>query len=458
MDDVSTRVHSALRWRRSSTVVGLCAVVTTLGLGLVVGAPQAVAAEAPVGLGTAMSYSVLGGQAVTNTGPSTLAGDLGVSPGTAITGFPPGTAAGTTHAGDAVAAQAQADLVVAYNDAAGRAPTASVAGDLVGQTLAGGVYQSTGPLALGGTLTLDGQGESDTVWIFQVASTLITAPASDVNLINGAQACNVYWQVGSSATLGTNSNFVGTIMALTSITVTTGTAVAGRALARNGQVSLDDNTFTTPGCATSPTTTTPPDTETTTGTTTDTTLSTSTGTTTGTTTDTTSSTSTETTTGTTTDTTLSTSTGTTTGTTTDTTLSTSTGTTTGTTTDTTLSTSTGTTTGTTTDTTLSTSTETTTGSTAPSTNTETTTGSSTSSSTGSDTTSSAPGAGLGTTSSGLDHSGGSPGYDNGPTGTSNLADTGASPLLGTLVWLGALLVFLGGLLLAVARRVRRSGR
>ncbi|WIX98585.1 ice-binding family protein [Amycolatopsis mongoliensis] len=237
--------------------------MSALGLGLVVGAPQAVAAEAPVGLGTAASYSVLGGQAVTNTGPSRLAGNLGVSPGTAITGFPPGTAAGATHAGDAVAGQAQSDLVVAYDDAAGRAPTANVAGDLVGRTLVGGVYKSSGPLALGGTLTLDGQGASDTVWIFQVASTLITASASAVNLINGAQACHVYWQIGSSATLGTNSHFVGTIMALTSITVTTGTVVAGRALARNGQVSLDDTTFTTPRCATTPTTT-----PTTTGTTT----------------------------------------------------------------------------------------------------------------------------------------------------------------------------------------------
>ncbi|MEV6620579.1 ice-binding family protein [Amycolatopsis sp. NPDC051106] len=247
--------------------------MSTLALGLVIGAPQAVAAEAPVGLGTAGSYSVLGGQTVTNTGPSTLDRDLGVWPGTAITGFPPGTAAGATHAGDAVAGQAQSDLVVAYDDAAGRAPTANVAGDLVGRTLVGGVYKSSGPLALGGTLTLDGQGTSGTVWIFQVASTLITASASTVNLINGAQACNVFWQVGSSATLGTHSKFVGTIMALTSITVTTGTVVAGRALARNGQVSLDDNTFTTPGCTPPPTTdetTTSPGTDTTTPSTSDT--------------------------------------------------------------------------------------------------------------------------------------------------------------------------------------------
>ena len=269
----SSRTLPVRTRRRSGAVAGLCAAVSTLALGLVIGAPQAVAAEAPVGLGTAGAYSVLGGQTVTNTGPSTLDRDLGVWPGTAITGFPPGTAAGATHAGDAVAGQAQSDLVVAYDDAAGRAPTANIAGDLVGRTLVGGVYKSTGPLALGGTLTLDGQGTTGTVWIFQVASTLITASASTVNLINGAQACNVFWQVGSSATLGTHSKFVGTIMALTSITVTTGTVVAGRALARNGQVSLDDNTFTTPGCTSPPTTdetTTSPGTGTTTPSTSDT--------------------------------------------------------------------------------------------------------------------------------------------------------------------------------------------
>jgi hypothetical protein len=385
-------------------------------MGLVMGVPQAVAAEAPVGLGTAGSYSVLGGQAVTNTGPSTLAGDLGVSPGTAITGFPPGTAAGSTHAGDAVAAQAQSDLVVAYNDAAGRAPTANVAGDLVGQTLVGGVYKSTGPLALGGTLTLDGQGTSGTVWIFQVASTLITASASNVNLINGAQACNVFWQVGSSATLGTNSHFVGTIMALTSITVTTGTVVAGRALARNGQVSLDDNTFTTPTCTTAPTTT-PTTGETTTPPGTDTTTATTSGT--GTTAPTTSGTGT----------TAPTTSGT--GTTAPTTSGT--GTTAPTTSDTGTTTSPGT-----------------------SETTVTSTGTTTSSA-GSETTTSAPGAGLGTTWTGPGHTGGGNGDDNVPVDTSDLASTGASPVLPPLAGLGALLVVLGGLLLTIAR-VRRTRR
>ncbi|WP_374202862.1 ice-binding family protein [Saccharothrix sp. S26] len=148
-----------------------------------------------------------------------------------------------------MAAQAQADLTVAYDDAAGRAPTGqALPADLVGLTLVGGVYRASGATELNGTLTLDGQGDPNTVWIFQIPSTLITGSASVVSLINGARACNVFWQVGSSATLGTNSDFVGTIMALTSITVNTGADVQGRALARNGSVTLDDNTFTTDVC------------------------------------------------------------------------------------------------------------------------------------------------------------------------------------------------------------------
>ena len=240
-------------------LVGLAAVASTpvLLVGILAMSPSAYAAEATVGLGTSAAYSVLGGQTVTNTGPSTLSGDLGVSPGTAITGFPPGKVAGATHAADAQASQAESDLTTGYNDAAGRAKTASVAGDLVGKNLTSGVYKSTGPLALSGTLTLNGQGNPNAVFVFQISTTLITASASKVSVVNGAQACNVFWQVGSSATLGTHSSFTGTILALTSITVTTGTVVQGRALARNGAVTLDDDTFTSAACKTSsPATTT----------------------------------------------------------------------------------------------------------------------------------------------------------------------------------------------------------
>jgi ice-binding like protein len=217
-----------------------------LSLGL---ASTTLAAQPPVGLGTADSFAVLAGSAITNTGPSTINGDLGVSPGTAISGFPPGTVNGTVHAADAVAGQAKTDLTTAYNDAAGRTPPVSVSGDLGGQTLTPGVYRSTSSLGLTGPVTLDAQGDPNAVFVFQVASTLITATDSSVNLIGGAQACNVFWQVGSSATLGTYSTFRGNILALTSGTLNTGATVDGRVLARNGAVTLDNNVITIARCA-----------------------------------------------------------------------------------------------------------------------------------------------------------------------------------------------------------------
>jgi LPXTG-motif cell wall-anchored protein len=230
------------------------AIVIAVGtVGLLIAATSVEAAIVPtVTLGTASRYSVLGGQTVTNTGSSTLHGSLGVSPGTAIVGFPPGqvVAPGTTDAGNAVAGQAQSDLTAAYVSAAGRSLTKTTAADLSGVTLVGGVYAgpSKSPLGLTGTVTLDGQGDPRSVFIFQTDSTLITGSGSRVALINGAQQCNVFWQVGSSATLGSGSNFTGTIMALTSITVTSGVTVHGRALARNGAVTLDNDTFTLPTC------------------------------------------------------------------------------------------------------------------------------------------------------------------------------------------------------------------
>jgi hypothetical protein len=205
---------------------------------------------ATVGLGTAGSFGVLGGSAVTNTGPTVIAGDLGVAPGTAVSGFPPGTVSGAVHANDAVAVQAKSDLVTAYDDAAGRSSTATVSGDLAGRTLTSGVYTSATSLGLSGDLTLDAQGDPNAVFVFQAGSTLTTASASRVLLIGGAQACNVFWQVGSSATLGSATAFTGTILALTSISLTTGATVDGRALARNGAVTLDTNVFTRSACTT----------------------------------------------------------------------------------------------------------------------------------------------------------------------------------------------------------------
>ena len=218
------------------------------------------AAVAPVNLGTAGSFGVLAGTTVTNTGPSFIGGDLGVSPGTAVTGFPPGIVTGVTHAADGVAAGAQSDLTTAYIDAMGRSPSASVGTIGAGQTLTPGVYNATSSLFVNGALTLDAQGNPDAVFIFQAGSTLITGTGTNVILTNGAQACNVFWQVGSSATLAPGSTFQGSILALTSISVQTGDTIVGRALARNGAVTLDDDTITVPTCASptpTPTPTTP---------------------------------------------------------------------------------------------------------------------------------------------------------------------------------------------------------
>lgn len=215
--------------------------------GLLVALPgSAQAASAPVKLGTADSFVVLAGSGITNTGPTTLRGDLGTFPTTTITGGSSLTVTGTNHQGDAVTKRAKSDLVTAYNTAAGEGPTSPISGDLTGKTLKRGVYNSASSIGLTGALTLDGGGDSGAVFVFQAGSTLTTGSGSQVNLINGARSCNVFWQLGSSATLGTASRFVGTIMAKTSITATTGARVVGRLLASNGAVTLDTNVITRP--------------------------------------------------------------------------------------------------------------------------------------------------------------------------------------------------------------------
>ena len=208
---------------------------------LLFGGSPAAAQTAPP-LGTTQSFAVLGGSTVTNTGSSVLTGDLGVWPGLSITGFPPGTVTGTTHLGDAVAQQAQSDLTTAYNDLAGQACGADLTSqDLGGMTLLPGVYCFSTSAQLTGTLTLDAQGNSGAVFIFQIGSTLTTASSSSVQLINGGSDCNVFWQVGSSATLGSGTSFAGSILALTSITLNTSANASGQLLARNGAVTLDTN-------------------------------------------------------------------------------------------------------------------------------------------------------------------------------------------------------------------------
>jgi type VI secretion system secreted protein VgrG len=202
-------------------------------------------------LATAQAFAVLAGTTVTNTDATTVHGDLGVDPGLAITGFPPGIVSdGTIHAADAVALQAQDDTTAAYTTLAGEASTANLSGeDLGGMTLTAGVYSFSSSAALTGALTLDGQGNPAAVFVFQIGSTLTTASNSSVVLTNRAQGCNVYWQVGSSATLGTTTAFTGSILALTSITLDTGATVSGRVLARNGAVTMDDNDVSIPTCA-----------------------------------------------------------------------------------------------------------------------------------------------------------------------------------------------------------------
>lgn len=203
-----------------------------------------VANTSPVGpsLGTAQTYGILAGTTVTCVTGGSINADVGVSPGSTTTGFPPCTITGATHLADATAATAQADLTTAYNALAGLACGTTVTpADLGGRTLAPGIYCTATSLAVTGTVTLDGQGDANALFVFQMGSTLTTGTTANIALINGAQAKNVWWQVGSSATLGTGTSFRGNILAFTSITLVDNASMLGRALARNGAVSLGTN-------------------------------------------------------------------------------------------------------------------------------------------------------------------------------------------------------------------------
>ncbi len=204
--------------------------------------------QAPLVLGAAADYAVLAGSTITSINATTVNGDIGLAPGSAVTGFPPGTVNGAIDAANPAATLAKAALTVAYNDAKGRtlAPV-SVAGNIGGRTLAPGLYKSTSSLEVtSGDLTLDAQGDANGIYIFQIASTLTTTAGRQVILSGGAKAANVYWQVGTSATLATTTAFKGTIMADQSITLDTGATLDGRALARIGAVTMDSNTITIP--------------------------------------------------------------------------------------------------------------------------------------------------------------------------------------------------------------------
>jgi hypothetical protein len=193
-------------------------------------------------LGSAANFKVLAGSKITNTGLTAIAGDIGVSPSTVITGFPPGTYTGVPHPGDGVSAAAQLDLKAAYDSAAARKGDSTIAAALGGDTLTAGVYKSaSGKFGIKDTLTLNGGGDANVVWIFKMTDSLTTVSSSYVKLINGAQWYNVFWQVGSSATLGSNSTFRGNIMALSAIMANDGATISGRLLARTDSVSLHNN-------------------------------------------------------------------------------------------------------------------------------------------------------------------------------------------------------------------------
>ena len=239
--------------------IGFIPLLLTLLLVVMMAVPtMSTAAQPTVNLGTTSSFAVLAGTTITNTGPTTISGsrpegggNVGVSPDAAFTGQADVTMTGwTAHLADAVALQAKNDLVTAYDDAAGRTPFETIIPELGGRTLLPGIYRSNSGFQITGTLTLDAKGDPNAVFVFQSDSTLITATGSNVELINSARYCRVFWQVTSSATLGTYSHFVGHIFAYQSIAAQTGATVQGQLLARNGAVTLDHNTITNGLCET----------------------------------------------------------------------------------------------------------------------------------------------------------------------------------------------------------------
>lgn len=231
-------------------VHGIClAIISIWPLG-------ALASATNVDLGTSDAFAVLGSSTVTNTGPTVVHGDMGVWPGAAVTGWPPGVDWGTTHIGDGVVLQAHSDLATAYNFAAGEAAGTILTGqDLGGLTLTPGVYDFASSAQLSGILTLDSLGDPNAVFLFQIGSTLTTASGSSVLFVNGGTGDSVFWQVGSSATLGTATSFAGNILALASITLNHAANIScGRALAINGAVTMDTNAVSidSGNCETSP--------------------------------------------------------------------------------------------------------------------------------------------------------------------------------------------------------------
>ena len=241
--------------KNSRAVIAMVGIAFVIAIGAMVGQAGNAAGPAPITLGRAANFSVLAGSEVTNTGPTTTDRDVGVWAGTSVSGFtgpPSGTAGGGgVHSGDSAAQGAQTDLTAAFT--AANLPVTASHTTLGGLTLVGGVYDSGGAtLDLTGVLTLDGQNDPSSVWVFKASSDLVTATGSYISYINGASPCNVFWRVVSSATLGTGSTFVGTIMAQASVTVGSSVTIYGRALARTALVSLINDRFLTSSCASAP--------------------------------------------------------------------------------------------------------------------------------------------------------------------------------------------------------------
>ena len=231
-----------------SGAVGAALVVATVSVATL-GSQSATAIATTIDLGKATPYNVLAGETATNSGPSVLELGLGVHPGTTAPGFGPGQVQGETHLGDSVASEAKDALVSAYNDATDQpADTTISASDIGNSVFKPGVHSREGALLLTGTVTLDAEGDSDAVFLFKISSDFTLATSSTVATINGADPCRVFWQVGSSATMGASTTFVGTMMALTSISTESGTTVDGRLLARNGSVTLINTVFTDAAC------------------------------------------------------------------------------------------------------------------------------------------------------------------------------------------------------------------
>jgi hypothetical protein len=246
----TTVVPAVRRRARPGRRAGVAATVVVTSAVLLASTGTAHAAATAVPMGSAEPFAVLAGSGITNTGATTIAGDIGTFPTTTMTVTGSVVLTGTDHRGDSVTQSAKTDLAAAHVDAANQIQDFPIAADLGGTTLTPGVHTAPAGIGITGALTLDGQNLTNPVFVFQAAETLVTAANSQVNLINGVTACDVFWQVGSSTTLGTNSVIRGTIMSHVSSTLTTGATVEGSVLSSIGAVTLDSATIERPACAT----------------------------------------------------------------------------------------------------------------------------------------------------------------------------------------------------------------